>query len=146
MIDKELKDKAVTFELSLGKYGNLVDGKGDKAIITANPDSDDSEDEESNPSANLLKKRREEEDRLLCNSSTEPRVPLSHDNTHYYIPFEEKKPCLFVCALFEDLRKRLYHCNLLESVADTLVRAISYIQTQSDTYIYYILGNTKSFY
>ena len=37
------------------------------------------------------------------------------------MPYNENKPCMYVVGKFEDLRKRLYHINLLEKITDAFV-------------------------
>lgn len=81
-----------------------------------------SDEEEDKETSNLVKYRKEEEKTLLNNSTTEPKIPLTRDQKYYYVPISHRKPCLYTCALFEDLRKRLYHTNILENIADTMVR------------------------
>lgn len=115
--------RLLPFQLfSTGKYGNNIDAKPEKQMLPLDDSDDDSDGENKNASSSLLKKRREEETRLLTYSCTEPQRPATTDGTHYYMPYEEKKPCIYVCSLFEDLRKRLYHSNLMERVVETLVR------------------------
>ena len=55
------------------------------------------------------------------NSASDPEKACSEDNMYYYMPFNETKPCLFVCAMFEDLRKRMFHTNLIDRIVEKLV-------------------------
>lgn len=104
--------------LLIGKYGNTLDAKGGTKLVEKD-DEEDSDDE--NLSSRLLKERKEEEDRLFKHSSTEPRLPSSHDKNYYHMPWAEEKPCLFVGTLFEDERKRLLHSNMIQGISDKLV-------------------------
>ena len=64
-----------------------------------------------------------QEDELLpMHSTTEGEVPCTEDGNYFYIPYRHNKPCLYVCSRFEDLRKRLYHTNLLDRIVEKLVR------------------------
>ena len=47
MIDKSLVDKSISFELSMGNYGNQIDGmykSNARAPVITEPDSDDDSD------------------------------------------------------------------------------------------------------
>ena len=43
------------------------------------------------------------------------------DKNYMYMPYEGEKPCTYVVGMFEDLRKRMYHSNMLEHIQDIVV-------------------------
>ena len=85
-------------------------------------DSDDSDDDTGAKEESLLiKKKKEEEANLPVYSTTPPAIPETFDGDYYHMPYNESKPCMYVVGKFEDLRKRLYHVNLLEKMTDNFV-------------------------
>ena len=58
---------------------------------------------------------------LIEHSATEAEIPCTEDDNYFYIPYQKEKPCLYVCSRFEDLRKRLYHTNLIDRIVEKLV-------------------------
>ncbi|ELU05062.1 hypothetical protein CAPTEDRAFT_184805 [Capitella teleta] len=117
MINGEFANKSVYFEISIGKYGNTIDSKGRAKLFEKTDDEESDEEEES---SRILKERKEEEDELFKFSSTPAQNAISIDNTYCYMPWKEEKPCLFVGALFEDERKRLYHSNMIQGMSDKM--------------------------
>lgn len=55
-------------------------------------------------------------------STTHPLKPVTRDKVYYHLPFYEEKPCIYVREMFEDHRRRMYNTNILEKIADKLVR------------------------
>lgn len=47
------------------------------------------------------------------------------------MPYTHEKPCLYLCGKFEDLRKRLYHTNLIDRIVEKLV-SVWYCETFSE--------------
>ena len=102
--------------------GNNLDKVKEKKTgmsgIFASSDTDsEDEDEESA----LITKQKKAEPPLPCKSSSDPTIPKTDDGMNYYIPMGKDKPCMYVSARFEDLRKRLYHSNLLSRMVEQLV-------------------------
>ena len=55
---------------------------------------------------------------------TPPLLPVKIGSSSYYsVPITPTKPCMYIFASFEDLTKRLYHTNLLQTIAESFVRA-----------------------
>jgi hypothetical protein len=126
MIDKEHAGKEIYFELSVGLAGNTLDAKPEKTVLDfssddEDDDDDDSDDEPSDRSALLRKWREEQQSSMPCLSTTPPMLPRSDDRKYYYVPLGNKKPCMYACSKFEDLRKRLFHQNLIFRIIDALV-------------------------
>ena len=129
MIDKEHAGKEIYFELSIGLAGNVLDAKPEKTVLDfmsddEGDDGDDSDDEPSDRAALLRKLKEEQQAHLPCLSTTPPMMPQSHDRKYYYVDLGKKKPCMYVCSKFEDLRKRLLHQNLIYRIIDALVSCL----------------------
>ncbi|XP_055370842.1 otoferlin-like [Condylostylus longicornis] len=99
MLDKKLSDKTIFFELSLGNAGNSLDGHNES--LTAN------EDEEL-----------EVIDTTTYNSTTSACKPISHDKSHYYLPYWDYKPCMDVRCTLPDLRRRMYNSNMISKMTE----------------------------
>ncbi|XP_038056596.1 otoferlin-like isoform X3 [Patiria miniata] len=108
MIDKSAADKPVTFEFSIGNYGNQLDGRNLHARVAV--DSDEEEQQ-------LLPSTEEPEQSL---STVPPIQPLSSDKTYYYLPLGENKPCVYLKFNTEEHRRRLYNQNILLKIAEKL--------------------------
>ncbi|XP_058978172.1 otoferlin-like [Musca domestica] len=104
MIDKKISDKTVFFELSMGNAGNSIDGHNESFSTLA----DDGED------GCLL----ESVDTTSFSSTTNSCKPISHDKSHYYLPYWDYKPCMDVRCTLPDLRRRMYNSNMLAKMAE----------------------------
>ena len=53
------------------------------------------------------------------------------DKNYMYMEYGGNKPCVYVVAVLEDLRKRMYHANLLEHIYEVMVRIHRLIQSNA---------------
>ncbi|XP_069776592.1 fer-1-like protein 6 isoform X1 [Narcine bancroftii] len=125
MIDRKLGEKPINFEVSLGNYGNEMD----RVTPTA-------------PSKKWLSERNEEEtasllqdvgsdQNLECDQpAIKPMKPLitEGNRNYYYLPFNNKKPCVFVKSFWEDQTFRLHISNFLDRIADRLEERLEEIK------------------
>ncbi|KGL90028.1 Otoferlin, partial [Charadrius vociferus] len=126
MIDRKVGDKPITFEVSVGNFGNITDGVS--AGAGGKKKKCDGEAEE-----NLL---REEEDDIFHDlgipliSTTPPEKPLiTGGNRNYqYLPYNERKPCICVKSYWGDQTFRLYSSNTLEKMADHLEESLEQVK------------------
>ncbi|PAA94201.1 hypothetical protein BOX15_Mlig001532g2 [Macrostomum lignano] len=102
-IDAEIgkKAKPLAFELSIGTYGNRIDGNFNEAF------EDDEEDTDPNRKKILP---------MWCHSVSHPMTPTLTQNEYYHVPFNEKKPCLYMRCNYEDHRPRMFIPNILEKL------------------------------
>ncbi|XP_070555288.1 otoferlin-like isoform X9 [Ptychodera flava] len=116
MMEKKTAEKAVSFEISIGNQGNNMDGTN---IHTKPKSFDSSESEEEEP----------KEEKPKFNSTTESIKPVNSDNEKYYyhMPYNEKKPCVYVQFPWEDHRRRLYNQNILYKIADKLEEGLGQV-------------------
>ena len=69
MIDKRLGEKPISFELSIGNYGNSMDGQNQS--VGPPPDSDEEQPEEE--------QEQQEQEEPEWHSTTEPVKPTTRD-------------------------------------------------------------------
>ncbi|XP_047192999.1 fer-1-like protein 6 isoform X1 [Scophthalmus maximus] len=132
MIDRKIGDRPITFEFSVGNYGNTLETTGQPPASTSPTvprrrkmlDVSDSGDAagssplSSSPSSPLLP--REYQDIALTSRSTTPpeRPLIIEGNRHYmYLPLEKQKPCINVLSHWENRTYRLYNSNMLDNIA-----------------------------
>ncbi|NXN40106.1 FR1L6 protein, partial [Rhinoptilus africanus] len=126
MIDRKVGDKPITFEVSVGNFGNITDGVS--AGAGGKKKTRDGEAEES-----LL---HEGEDEIFHDlgitliSTTPPEKPLiTGGNRNYqYLPYDERKPCICVKSYWGDQTFRLYSSNTLEKMADHLEESLEQVK------------------
>ncbi|VDP74361.1 unnamed protein product [Echinostoma caproni] len=109
VIDKALgsKNKPISFELSIGVFGNKLDGKrgGIEDLPLEFAKADD---------------RRERVD--WNESTTDPMLPKAEHKDYYYLDFQGEKPNMYLISYFEDHRSRMCIPNILERLRDYLNR------------------------
>ncbi|XP_067460357.1 fer-1-like protein 6 [Thunnus thynnus] len=135
MIDRKIGDRPISFEFSLGHYGNVLEPAGQPSLSSTSPalsrrrkalDVPDSSDtfstsplsSPSSPSSPLLP--RDPQDIIRTSKSTTPpeKPFIVEGNRHYtYLPLEKQKPCINVLSYWEDRTYRLYNSNMLENIA-----------------------------
>ncbi|XP_070694676.1 fer-1-like protein 6 [Pempheris klunzingeri] len=135
MIDRRIGDKPISFEFSLGNFGNVLEPTGQPSLCTPSPavrrrkalevpDSGDMfgssplSSSSMSPSSPLLP--REPQDAALASkSTTPPEKPLIVEGNRFYmyLPLETQKPCISVLSHWEDRPYRLYNSNMLENIA-----------------------------
>lgn len=47
----------------------------------------------------------------------------SHPRNYFHLPYLERKPCIYIKSWWPDQRRRLYNANIMDHIADKLVRA-----------------------
>lgn len=53
-----------------------------------------------------------------------PQPPSSsHPRNYFHLPYLERKPCIYIKSWWPDQRRRLYNANIMDHIADKLVRA-----------------------
>ncbi|KAK3744957.1 hypothetical protein QZH41_000287 [Actinostola sp. cb2023] len=99
MIDRKAGDKMINFEMSIGNWGNALDGV---------------------PLEEIQVEDRRDGDNPFIHSVTPPVKPVTNDRTYYHIPWEDSKPCTHIKFMWQDHRRRLYNTNVLLKICERL--------------------------
>ncbi|CAL8093929.1 unnamed protein product [Calicophoron daubneyi] len=101
VIDSKLgsRHRPIQFEVSMGLFGNKLDGK--RGGVEEIP-------------LEFVKAPEGRERVDWCESTTEPIMPVEGDKDYYYLDIQNRKPNMFMITYFEDQRLRMCVPNILE--------------------------------
>uniref|UniRef100_A0A8C9NCG7 Otoferlin n=1 Tax=Serinus canaria TaxID=9135 RepID=A0A8C9NCG7_SERCA len=132
MIDRKIGDKPINFEVTIGNYGNQVDGSS-KPLLRRKKEGGDGDEEESELLQNSSDDEGGEEGELVSVSSSQPMKPLVTDRNYFHLPYLEKKPCIYIRSWWQDQRRRLYNANIMDKIADKLEEGLNDVQEMIKT-------------
>lgn len=139
MIDRKIGDKPISFEFSLGNYGNTLE-PAEKAAPSPNPaarrrrvldvpDHGDMTPLSTSPTSlsSPLLPIEPQDSSLTSRSTTPPQRPLIVEGNKYYmyLPLEKQKPCINVLNNWENRTYRLYNSNWLDNIAVLFEEGVS---------------------
>lgn len=125
MIDRKIGDKPINFEVTIGYYGNEMDGvvqpktKGKKG---------DGDEEETELIHNSSDEEIEDDGDFQSVATTPPMKPVVTDRNYFHLPYFERKPCIFIKSWWQDQRRRLYNANVIDNLADKLEEGLNDVQ------------------
>nr|XP_055183407.1 otoferlin isoform X3 [Nyctereutes procyonoides] len=131
MIDRKNGDKPITFEVTIGNYGNEVDGlsRPQRGRLRKEP----GDEEEVDLIQNSSDDEADEGGDLASVSSTPPMRPQITDRNYFHLPYLERKPCIYMKSWWPDQRRRLYNANIMDRIADKLEEGLNDVQEMIKT-------------
>ncbi|KFQ54935.1 Otoferlin, partial [Nestor notabilis] len=132
MIDRKIGDKPINFEVTIGNYGNQIDGMS-KPILRRKKEGGDGNEEESELLQNSSEDEGDEDGEMVSVSSSQPMKPLVTDRNYFHLPYFEKKPCIYIKSWWQDQRRRLYNANIMDKIADKLEEGLNDVQEMIKT-------------
>ncbi|XP_036026830.1 otoferlin isoform X6 [Onychomys torridus] len=131
MIDRKNGDKPITFEVTIGNYGNEVDGMSRPQ--RPRPRKEPGDEEEVDLIQNSSDDEGDEGGDLASVSSTPPMRPQITDRNYFHLPYLERKPCIYIKSWWPDQRRRLYNSNIMDHIADKLEEGLNDVQEMIKT-------------
>eukprot|EP00064_Thunnus_orientalis_P012952 superscaffoldBa00002049_g12988 len=121
MIDRKIGDKPMNFEVTIGYYGNEIDGVA-KPQTKGKKGGGDGDEEETELIHNSSEDEIDDDGDLTSVATTPPMKPVITDRNYFHLPYFERKPCVYIKSWWQDQRRRLYNANIIDNIADKLAR------------------------
>ncbi|XP_030260656.1 otoferlin isoform X8 [Sparus aurata] len=128
MIDRKIGDKTISFEITIGNYGNQIDGVSKPSSAKKKKKDGENEEEENELIQNSSEDEADEESDLVSVSCTPPMKPVITDRNYFHLPYFAKKPCVYIKSWWQDQRRRLYNSNMMDKIADKLEEGLNDVQ------------------
>uniref|UniRef100_A0A7N8WQV8 Otoferlin n=1 Tax=Mastacembelus armatus TaxID=205130 RepID=A0A7N8WQV8_9TELE len=119
MIDRKIGDKPINFEVTIGYYGNEIDGVA-KPNTKGKKGGGNGDEEETELIHNSSEEEMDSDGDLTSVATTPPMKPVITDRNYFHLPYFERKPCVYIKSWWQDQRRRLYNSNIIDNIADKL--------------------------
>ncbi|CAK6966000.1 otoferlin-like [Scomber scombrus] len=127
MVDRKIGDKPINFEVTIGYYGNEIDGIA-KPQRKGKRGGGDGDEEETELIHNSSDEEMDDDGDLTSVATTPPMKPVITDRNYFHLPYFERKPCIYIKSWWQDQRRRLYNSNIIDNIADKLEDGLNDVQ------------------
>ncbi|XP_042356383.1 otoferlin-like [Plectropomus leopardus] len=127
MIDRKIGDKPINFEVTIGYYGNEIDGVA-RPKTKGKKGGGDGDEEETELIHNSSEDELDDDGDLTSVATTPPMKPVITDRNYFHLPYFERKPCIYIKSWWQDQRRRLYNANIIDNIADKLEDGLNDVQ------------------
>ncbi|XP_062296579.1 otoferlin-like [Scomber scombrus] len=127
MVDRKIGDKPINFEVTIGYYGNEIDGIA-KPQRKGKRGGGDGDEEETELIHNSSDEEMDDDGDLTSVATTPPMKPVITDRNYFHLPYFERKPCIYIKSWWQDQRRRLYNANIIDNIADKLEDGLNDVQ------------------
>uniref|UniRef100_A0A8C4HSP4 Otoferlin n=1 Tax=Dicentrarchus labrax TaxID=13489 RepID=A0A8C4HSP4_DICLA len=124
MIDRKIGDKPINFEVTIGYYGNEIDGLA-RPKTKRKKGGGDGDEEETDLIHNSSEEEMDDDEDLTSVATTPPMKPVITDRNYFHLPYFERKPCIYIKSWWQDQRRRLYNANIIDNIADKLFLSLA---------------------
>ncbi|XP_065803788.1 otoferlin-like [Labrus bergylta] len=125
MIDRKIGDKPINFEVTIGYYGNEIDGVAQPKTKGKKRDGDE---EETELIHNSSEEEMDDDGDLTSVATTPPMKPVITDRNYFHLPYFERKPCIYIKSYWQDQRRRLYNAIIIDNIANKLEDGLNDVQ------------------
>ncbi|XP_048372576.1 otoferlin isoform X2 [Sphaerodactylus townsendi] len=132
MIDRKNGEKPINFEVTIGNYGNEIDGMA-KPVIKKKKEGGAGSEEASELLQNSSDEEGNDDEEFVSISVTPPMRPLITDRNYFHLPYFDKKPCIYIKSWWQDQRRRLYNANTMDKIADKLEEGLNDVHEMMKT-------------
>ncbi|XP_019746093.1 otoferlin-like isoform X1 [Hippocampus comes] len=125
MIDRKIGDKPINFEVTIGYFGDELDGANQPKLQGKKKAEGEEETELIRDSS---EDEMDDDGDLASVATTPPMKPVVTDRNYFHLPYFERKPCIYIKSWWQDQRRRLYNANIIDNIAHKLEEGLNDVQ------------------